>query len=443
MPFFLRHIMTATGLMVIITLSAQTVPWATPAVSLNEVPLIIDCIPQVEGQYLTEGDYIGIFNDTDRCFGLARWKDTADFRITVYGSDGTTDGFDAGDNLHLKIWLSNESCILEHISQVESDNPLIFSNAVTNRVNILNFERISIQYPQEEYCLNEKEIIPLVNHEVTDLVFQTENGLNIDPATGRINTSRSLAGDYTVTLNTGMCLIENNLPLTLKDFPRLVNMPDTFICGDALTITAPAGFNTVQWSTGASTREVILTESANVWYAVTNDQLCSNSDTFRVEKTALSRVDYRIEDADCYQRGRIEILGQEITNGRPPYTYKVTNSINNTVVNDLNNLPEGVYNLEIINDNGCVLRYQRNLVIEKDCLRDRPVFSPNEDGLDDRYFIHFEGPVRIFDRNGNLKRRLRGPVYFDGNDSNGNPLPMGTYLVASEKGENITLTIIR
>ena len=231
--------------------------------------------------------------------------------------------------------------------------------------------------------------------------------------------------------------------ITLKDYPRLKPIPDTVICGMALSLDLPPVYHTVQWSTGDQTRNVVLTESGNVWYEVTNEQMCSNSDTFRVEKMDISSVNYRIRDADCYRQGGIDILGQVIENGRPPYAYKVTNRIDNTVPGDLNNLPEGAYVLEIINDNGCVLRYSQSLVVEKDCLADRPVISPNEDGLDDRYFIRFEGPVRIFDRNGNLRRRLTGPVYFDGNDSNGDPLPMGTYLVVSDGGGNITLTIIR
>lgn len=429
--------------MVLIPLSAQTVPWVAPAASLNEVPLIVDCIPQADGQTLTEGDYIGIFSDSGRCFGLARWKDTTDFKITVYGSDGSTDGFETGDPLNLKIWLSSENCILENISQVESDNPLVFSNTAVNSVNVLNFERINVYYPKDAFCLNEQEIVPLTSHPVSDLIFQPVNGLTLDPATGSINTERALPGEYTIALNTGMCLTEDNLHLTLKEYPRLKQIPDTVICGDALPLALPEVYSSVQWSTGENSRDVILTESGNVWYTVTNDQMCSNSDTFRVEKMDIASVNYRIRDADCYQRGGIEILGQVIENGKPPYTYKVTNRIDNTVARDLNNLPEGAYLLEIVNENGCVLRYRQTLIVEKDCLADRPVISPNEDGLDDRYFIRFEGPVRIFDRNGNLKRRLAGPVYFDGNDSNGNPLPMGTYLVVSDKGENITLTIIR
>ncbi|MBN1158121.1 MAG: hypothetical protein JXA61_01970, partial [Bacteroidales bacterium] len=329
------------------------------------------------------------------------------------------------------------------ISQVESDNPLIFMNAVTNSINILDYERITVGYPEDEYCLNEENIKPELSHPVENLFFQADMDLAIDPVTGDIDPLRSAPGTYTIALNSDICLTSDRLSLTLNEIPDIVSIPDTFICGDVLNLTVSNGYRSVQWSTDAVGPAVNLTEGGTVWYRVTNDKGCSNSDTFEVEKIAIVNVDYRIRDADCYESGRIDIVDQDIENGRPPYTYKITNLIDRSEVDDLSELPEGVYSLEIINDNGCTLRYPQNLVVRKDCLNDRPVFSPNEDGLDDRYFISFEGPVRIFDRNGNMKRRLTGPVYFDGNDSNGNALPMGTYLIVSDKGENVTLTIIR
>jgi hypothetical protein len=110
---------------------------------------------------------------------------------------------------------------------------------------------------------------------------------------------------------------------------------------------------------------------------------------------------------------------------------------------ELGDVPEGVYTLEVVNANGCILRHPQKIIVEKDCLNDIPVFTPNDDGQDDRYFINLEGNIKIFDRNGALKRRLTAPCYFDGRDESGSPLPMGIYMVVSDKGENVELTIIR
>jgi hypothetical protein len=423
---------------------AQTVPWSTPSVSLNSVALVINCLPRVNDLPLSEGDYIGIFDDSGRCFGLARWKDTTNFRVTVYGSDGNVDGFNNGDNLNFKVWLSSENCILEHVSRIESDNPLIYTNTVTNSVNTLQFERLTVEYPRMEFCLNEDAVKPLFSYPA-DVSFTSSTDLSLESSSGEIDPVRSKPGTYTVALNSDRCLSRSNLSLTLNDVPSITPMPDTVICGTslALSLSTSASYDNIQWSTGSNTAGAVITQPAEVWYTVTNVKGCSNSDTFNVRKIAIKNIRYNIENADCYRQGQLDILDQEIDNGRPPYQYRLTNRIDNVELTDLNTVPEGAYNLEIINNNGCVLRYMTTLIVEKDCLRDKPVFSPNEDGMDDRYFIEFEGPISIYDRNGSLRRKLTGPVYFDGNDSKGNPLPMGTYLVVSESGKNITLTIIR
>jgi len=444
MVSFRWHIVLAFCLFYLNNLMAQNVPWVTPIASMNSIPLRINCLPQINGQSLTEGDYIGVFNDQGRCFGLARWKDTINFSITVYGFDGSVDGFRNGDSLSLKVWLRNEDCMLDKISQVNADNPLVFSNTVSNRINILNYERLTVSYPQEKYCLNEGMIKPELNYQVDDLTFTSAADLGIDNKTGIINPMNSSPGIYAVELKSGICMTGKNLTLTLNDIPHLSPLPDTLICGNtSLMISLTDPYKSVQWSTGAVTPQVNLTEPANVWYRVTNDAECTNSDTFSVKRMSIIALDYSVDRADCYHKGRITIQDQEIENGRAPYAYKLTSQLEDLEIHELTEVPEGIYNIEVINANGCELRHLPKVVVEKDCLNDIPVFSPNDDGLDDRYFISLEGKVKIFDRAGILKRRLMAPCYFDGNDETGRPLPMGTYLVVPEKGSSITLTIIR
>jgi hypothetical protein len=444
MVSFPRHITLAFCLLSLFDLSAQNVPWITPSVSLNAVPLAINCVPQADGQFLTNGDYIGVFNEQDRCFGLARWKDTINFQITVYGSDGTADGFNTGDKLNLKIWLRNEDCIIERISQVTSDKPLVFTNAITNRINILNFERLSVSYPKEDYCMNEGAVLPELNYSVDDLSFSSAPGINLNVSSGAVDPAKSTPGTYAIELNSGTCLTSKSLPLTLKDFPSLSALPDTFLCGnEPLEISLPDQYNSVQWSTGAASSRVNLTEPATVWYRVTSNNGCGNADTFNLRQIAIRTLEYTVDKADCYRKGRINVGDRDIENGVAPYSFKLTSELENLELSTLNDVPEGVYTLEVVNSNGCVLRHTQRVFVEKDCLNDIPVITPNDDGLDDRYFINLEGQIKIFDRNGTLKRRLTAPCYFDGNDETGHPLPMGIYMVVSEKGEKVELTIIK
>jgi hypothetical protein len=230
----------------------------------------------------------------------------------------------------------------------------------------------------------------------------------------------------------------------LNDFPHITPVPDTFICGDHLTLRSTnIGNEQVLWSTGETSPEITLSQPATVWYKVTNSQGCSNADTFAVQKMAIASLDYTTRKADCYSPGGLEISNQDILNGKPPYGYQLVNDIDSSTTEDLNHLREGLYTLEVINANGCVLKYSPKLLIAKDCLNDKPVFTPNADGMNDRYFINFEGRLEVFDRNGRLRRRLTGPCYFDGKDENGHPLSMGVYLIVSEKKQTMTLTIVR
>jgi len=392
---------------------------------------------------LSEGDYIGIFNEAGNCYGLSRWKDTSVFRITVYGSDGVTDGFRTGENLNFRLWLQMENCTLDRVAHVNADRPLVFAVSNTTRVNVLDFNRAFVAYPLAECCLNGPKVEPVMNYAVGDLTYNSVPGLELDAATGIIIPQGSDPGNYTISLESRTCLANKTLKLILNDYPRLESIPDTFICGEKLTITVPISQEQVQWSTGAITPSVEFTETTSTWYRVTNNKGCSNADTFRVKKMEIARLDYQVTSADCYRKGRLDILGQEILNGKEPYSYKLTSEIDNFETSDLANITEGVYRVEVVNSNGCALRYGQKITIIKDCLDDNPVFTPNEDGLDDRYFINLEGKIKIFDRKGSLKRRLTGPCYFDGNDENGHPLPMGVYMVTSDAGRSIELTIIR
>ena len=109
----------------------------------------------------------------------------------------------------------------------------------------------------------------------------------------------------------------------------------------------------------------------------------------------------------------------------------------------VDNLREGDYILTIEDADGCIAAVEHAISIRKDCLKDYPVFSPNTDGLDDDYYIPYEGKAIVYDRNGIERTEFMAPAYWDGTDNNGKPLPMGTYLIIVDKKEVINITIVK
>jgi len=69
------------------------------------------------------------------------------------------------------------------------------------------------------------------------------------------------------------------------------------------------------------------------------------------------------------------------------------------------------------------------------------VFSPNEDGKDDKTMLMLAGnKIEIYNRNGSLVRTLEGSKVWDGKDYSGTVVPMG-YYVAMSKETNASTNI--
>ena len=51
--------------------------------------------------------------------------------------------------------------------------------------------------------------------------------------------------------------------------------------------------------------------------------------------------------------------------------------------------------------------------------------------------------VKIYDKNGSLVKELDAPAYWDGTNSGGAMLPMGNYVIVTDKGKPVNITIIR
>lgn len=70
-------------------------------------------------------------------------------------------------------------------------------------------------------------------------------------------------------------------------------------------------------------------------------------------------------------------------------------------------------------------------------------FSPNNDGVNDTYYIEKAGIVKVFTERGQLVKEFQAPGYWDGTDESGTPLPFGYYILSIDEHTRFGVTIVK
>ncbi len=291
-------------------------------------------------------------------------------------------------------------------------------------------------------------ISPYITVDIEEVEFYSPDGLNIDRYSGTFLPSHQIPGKYAVNYQCIYCLENNSDTILIHSKPDFSVERHRKICeGNTieLALTTESEKQVYAWSDGTLNEN--MTVSAPGKYTVTaeNEFGCSSTDTVIVElKTIeIENLVADVTDADCYEEGSVSFSELEIRNGTLPYTYRFKNLVSNQILMNPESLREGDYMLTISDADGCRVSDTRVISIRKDCLSDFPVFTPNTDGMDDDYYIPYEGEAVVYDRNGTERHKFMAPAYWDGKDSNGDPLPMGTYIIVVGKKEMINITIIK
>ena len=305
-------------------------------------------------------------------------------------------------------------------------------------------------WERKHACENDPvPISPTITENVQEIEFSSPWGLEIDRLSGTIIPSEQTAGEYQVDYNSIYCLEKNSDTILINPVPSISIERYRRICEGKTVELAPSAVSendVYSWSDGVTDRN--LTVSAPGTYTVTaeNEFGCRCSDTVTVElKTIqiIEPIDYDVTEADCYQEGSVIIRQPDIVNGELPYAYRFENTVTRQLSHDPGNLREGDYRLTVEDADGCEFTAPDIISIRKNCLNDYPVFTPNTDGVDDDYYIPYEGEAIVYDRNGIERHKFMAPAYWDGKDDDGNPLPMGTYVIVVGKKELINITIIK
>ena len=284
--------------------------------------------------------------------------------------------------------------------------------------------------------------------DVNEALGQYVTQLSTDSDTVRISEmSRNVVVpdstfDYTIRLGIGNCY--TNRTVRVNVFPKPVIQWEREDLCDSVRIRLLNEEGSIEWSTGSNQHQISLSSDERITVKLTGKNECFSSETMdiQVRKMTIETFDAEEVNADCYTSGKISLRDSNVINNVGNYELRLENLITGETVPYDGLLKEGRYRVFAVDKRNCIAPWPKELIILKDCLNDNPVFSPNSDGMDDDFYIPYEGMVYIYNKNGRLIHQFQGPSYWDGTDERGSKLPLGIYLLVTGS-EAKTITVLR
>lgn len=217
------------------------------------------------------------------------------------------------------------------------------------------------------------------------------------------------------------------LKLTLVSKPRIAISDIMPICeGTSITINAGNGFDSYDWSTGATTQSVIVSQAGNYSVTVTenhNGISCSSTKNFTVVNSNAATVSEIITSDWTDNNNTITVLISNSSVGNYVYSLDGINYQNSNV---FYGLESGEHTVFVKDTNGCGISREEIYL-----LMYPKYFTPNGDSYNDTWKIKFSQKepnlkVAIFDRYGKLLKMMNSYDAWDGK-LNGKDLPSDDY----------------
>jgi Leucine-rich repeat (LRR) protein len=368
-------------------------------------------------------------------------------------------------NLQLITWPDiSANTNLTHIDCRFNNFKSIPSLAAHSKLTRFDCANNSLEELPDLSMLPDLESLDCSNNNLTDLpdLSQTKLGKNL--------------GVF-LTISNNHLSFEDLIPVVSKSFTQLWYKPqilqlqntniakqtgESFIC--SVGFDGGVSTNTYTWyhddveiattNTNSLTIDNLKSSNAGVYTCkITNAEIPDITLewkqitlTVTCPTVTLSEKDFNVIliNASCVEGGKIIITGNG-NRSLEGLTFELIQVNTSTSVTSaspvIHNLSDGTYQLNVIAD-GCSQQWPLKLLINKPSCND-PVFSPNNDGVADDYYIPFHGIAKIYDRNGALINELSIPSAWDGTDHSGVPVPMGTYVITCGGQKEIFITIIR
>ncbi|MES2485152.1 MAG: T9SS type B sorting domain-containing protein [Bacteroidota bacterium] len=273
---------------------------------------------------------------------------------------------------------------------------------------------------QESFDLSESKGAILGSQDAADYLITYHNSAS-DAELG----IGALPQNYTNTTNPEMvyvrlqdiasgCYSTTSFTLNVISQPN-IHMDDeyAFCKNESTTITAPAGFNSYLWSTGATTASITVSEAGIYTVTVTQDNgaaLCHAIKTVTVVQAAQPAIDDIIISDWTDENNSITV----VASGNGNHLYSI-NGIHYQESPIFTALTPGPYTVFVKDENGCGQATQQVVL-----LMYPRFFTPNGDGNNETWHIKYSRyepgiSIHIFDRYGKLIISLKATdVGWDG-----------------------------
>ena len=311
------------------------------------------------------------------------------------------------------------------VNGCESVGRLAVTISLINTLNATDYSEILCDDLNDGF-----ETINLINYQsnlitntsgCTFEYYNSQNGANNQIVTDKITTLSNYnltVGPHTLfvritSINTCHQTVKLNLELVSNP---VITIPDIIpLCDKSnITVNAGAGFTSYQWSTGATTQSVLISQAGS--YTVTVNQnhgsvVCSSTKNFQVVLSNIATI-LNIETIDMSDNNNIIVINLN-SNSLGNYEYSI-DGIHYQDSNTFTNLSGGNYIVYVRDKNGCGI-VNNNVFL----LTYPKFFSPNNDGYNDTWKINFSEvenglTVNIFDRYGKLLKTLDNKTSWDG-----------------------------
>lgn len=190
--------------------------------------------------------------------------------------------------------------------------------------------------------------------------------------------------------------------------------------------------------------EILAKPVNSGYYKVSRSAFCgTNEDSIWVEVLDTLSLSTDVITNEMDNASDISLV---INDGKPPYDVKwILPDLSTRSDQDLVNVPFGVYQLSVTDNNQCSSNLRFELTPKVDIsseISEEDYFSPNNDGDADYIKINVAGESQIVDFSGKVLKTVQYGELWDGTTETGEFLKSGVYIVVGEEGKQV-ITILK